>query len=192
MTETPTHDRARPRRRPARRYGPLHHAAQLCLGCVIAGLAIMLLVAAVLGAGVTAPGWVSERVGARISDRLAALAGFRHDGAVARCRHGPAGRAARGHAARCRRHGARRSGAAGYHALARRVAARGSRARPCGWRGRLILRRAADGTLSVSLRETGEAGGRHPPRDRPFPEQIGAMLSRPMLAELRRSGSGRC
>lgn len=188
MIETPTPDRdppLRPVRRARPRQGPLHHVAQLCLGVVVAGLVIVLAVAAVLGAGVTAPGWISERVEARVSDRLADHrldfetmeisldAGMAPQVALRDVTLRDAGGTALADLARL------------DITLSRAVLLRGALA-PSAVRlagGRLILRRAADGTFSVAF-ETGEDGGRHPPRDRPFPEQIGAMLSRPMLAEL--------
>ena len=194
MTETPTQDRDPPvsappprragRRTPPRR-GPLHHLGQFCLGCVIAGIVIALALSAVLATGVTAPGWLRDRAEQRVSDRLddnRLSFGRWSSGSGTAWRRG-----SRCAMSRCATPAVRRSPIwRGWTSPCRagallRGALAPSRVRMAG--GRLILRRAADGTLSVAFgAEAG--GGRHPPDDRPFPEQLGAMLSRPMLAGL--------
>jgi len=195
MNESETHnsdepvsgnDPARARRRAAPRRGLLHHVGQLCLGCAAAALVLSVAVVAVLAAGVSAPGWLRDRAEQRIG---AALADHRlsFEALSLGLDGGMAPRLALegvtlfdGEDARLADLGALEVSLSRAALLAGEVSL--SRVRLEG--GRLILRRRADGALSVAV-GADDGAARHPAREGRFSEQIGVMLSRPALARLR-------
>ena len=174
------------RKRAAPRRGLLHHVGQVCLGCAAAALVLSVAVAAVLAAGITAPGWLRERaeqqIGAALPDhrlRFDTLSlGLDGDLAPQVTLEGVTLFDAGG--GRLADLGALEVSLSRTALLAGEVSL--SRVRLDG--GRLILRRRADGALSVAV-EAGDGGARHPAQEGRFSEQIGAMLSRPALARLR-------
>jgi hypothetical protein len=175
-----------PRRAAARvppRRGLLHHVGQVCFGCVLIVLVASIALVAVLAAGITVPGWLRERaeqqIGAALPDHrlnFETLALGLDD------RMAP----------RVELRGVSLSDASGAPlahlgaldlSLSRRALVLGEvallRVRLDG--GRLILRRRADGALSVAF----EAGdGQGAVADAAFPAQIAAVLDQPILASL--------
>ncbi|RXV62230.1 hypothetical protein C6W92_11330 [Roseovarius sp. A46] len=177
-------DGARARVLPRR--GLLHHFGQLCLGCVAVVLIVSVGVVAVLAAGVTAPGWMRERVEQRIGAALP-----EHRLSFETLTLGLDG----GMVPQVVLKGVTLFDAEGVRlvdlgaldvSLSRTALLSGdvslSRVRLDG--GRLILRRRADGALSVAF-EASDGRGRHPGREGRFSDQIGKMLSQPALARLR-------
>lgn len=172
--------------RASARRGPWHHVAQLCLGCAMLGLVLVVAAMAVLAAGVSAPGWLRERVATQISAALPDhRLGFEAldlglDGGMAP-QVGLRGVTLRG------ADGTLLADLAALDVtLSRQALLRGtvqpSRIHLEG--GRLVLRRRESGALSVAL-ETDEGDSVRAGGEAPLTRQIGALLSQPALASLR-------
>jgi hypothetical protein len=178
-----------PGRAPARarrRRGVVHHVGQFCLGCAAMVLIASVAALAVLAAGVTAPGWLREQAEARIS---AALPDHRlsFEALSLGLDGGMAPKVALRSVTLLDAAGVRLADLGALEvSLSRAALLSGqvalSRVRLDG--GRVILRRRADGALSVAVEADGGAA-RPADGEGRFSDQIAALLSRPALARLR-------
>ncbi|MDZ7710926.1 MAG: DUF3971 domain-containing protein [Roseovarius sp.] len=169
------------------RRGLLHHVGQVCFGCAVVVLVVGIGLVAVLAAGLTAPGWlrdrVEQRIGAMLPDHRLSF-----DALALGLDDRMAPQVALKGVSLFDATGARLADLGALDvSLSRAALLSGSlslsRVRLDG--GRVILRRRADGALSVAF-EGRDGRGRHPAQEAPFPAQLAAMLDRPMLASLAR------